>query len=57
MNQVTEVDIKSDDDFTEQEEIRRTNEKLRQVIKRYEEQRDKQPHIQEFYGADKSKGR
>lgn len=59
--QVTNVDIKSDDDFIEQEEIRKFNAKLKKVIENYEKQKDKQlyiiDHIQEFYDADKSKRR
>ena len=45
MMKVTDVDIKSDDDFIEQEETRKLNEILKKVIKRFEEQKEKQPYI------------
>lgn len=61
MMQVTNVDIKSDDDFIEQEEIRKFNERLKKVIKRFEEQKEKQPyiidHLQELYDSNKPKRR
>lgn len=63
--QVTNVDIKSDDDFIEQEETRELNEKLKKVIKRLKNKRDKQKelqpyivdHLQEIYDPDEPKRR